>query len=348
MSVNKNCSYVYIYIVLLTAFILCCTNVYGQTEFTFMSYNCENLFDTKHDDGKDDFAFLPEQMRRWNNKKLYQKLRNICKVILATDSVRPVDIVCLLEVENDSVMTFLTERTPLNRIGYDYVMTHSEDARGIDVAFLYSPLTFRLIEQRCIRIPSNRTRDILYISGVVSNGDTLDVYGVHFPSNLSGAESLALRNDVAEILRDDIDSVMGYRLNPGIIVAGDFNDVAKSSLFRDKLSTVSAKDGISETKGEKVLLYNLMDGREGGTYKYQGFWRIIDHILVSSRLMDRKSSISCSYADAKIVTNSFLLEKDDIYGGMRPFRTYHGMKYQNGFSDHLPVFVRFRMNEKAF
>lgn len=324
-------------------FVLFSTRIYAQTDFTLMSYNCENLFDAIHDEGKDDYAFLPEDIRRWNNKRLYQKLRNVGKVILAADSVRPVDIVCLLEVENDSVMDFLTKRTPLAKIGYKYIITRSEDARGIDIAFLYTPLTFNLIEHRCIRASAGRTRDILYMSGIVSNGDTLDVYGVHLPSNLSGEESVKFRNSVARLLRSDIDSVMNSRLDPNIIIAGDFNDDAESALFKDVLSVVSAKD-ITLNSGEKnMLLYNLMHGRKEGTYKYKGFWKTIDHILVSSRLIDRNSSVSCSYADAKILAFPFLLETDDYYGGKRPFRTYQGMKYQNGFSDHLPVFVRFRL-----
>jgi hypothetical protein len=39
----------------------------------------------------------------------------------------------------------------------------------------------------------------------------------------------------------------------------------------------------------------------------------------------------------------FLLEKDSQYGGWRPRRTYNGMRYQPGYSDHLPLVVRLRL-----
>jgi hypothetical protein len=38
---------------------------------------------------------------------------------------------------------------------------------------------------------------------------------------------------------------------------------------------------------------------------------------------------------------AFLLEEDTTYGGMKPRRTYQGMRYQQGYSDHLPLVVRF-------
>jgi len=37
----------------------------------------------------------------------------------------------------------------------------------------------------------------------------------------------------------------------------------------------------------------------------------------------------------------FVLEDDKAFLGKQPFRTYVGMKYQDGFSDHLPVYADF-------
>jgi hypothetical protein len=44
-------------------------------------------------------------------------------------------------------------------------------------------------------------------------------------------------------------------------------------------------------------------------------------------------------ANGIIFSDSFLLEEDKTYSGMKPFRTYSGYKYNGGFSDHLPVYV---------
>ncbi|MDE7088858.1 MAG: endonuclease, partial [Prevotella sp.] len=62
----------------------------------------------------------------------------------------------------------------------------------------------------------------------------------------------------------------------------------------------------------------------------------IDHLLVTPSLSDRVDS-------AYVNDAPFLLEEDDKYGGYRPRRTFRNYRYQpNGFSDHLPLVVRFR------
>ena len=38
-----------------------------------------------------------------------------------------------------------------------------------------------------------------------------------------------------------------------------------------------------------------------------------------------------------LIHHEFLLEEDKKHGGDKPYRTYNGMKYQGGFSDHLPI-----------
>ncbi|MCM1420132.1 MAG: endonuclease [Bacteroides sp.] len=304
-----------------------------------MSYNCENVFDTCHDEGHDDYEYLSGGVRRWSRSRLYHKLKNIGKVVMAADTVRPVDVVCLLEVENDTVMTWLTTRTPLRNLGYRYVMTDSDDPRGIDVALMYSPFTFRPVEVRSIRPDAGvRTRDILFVSGVVCSGDTLDFYALHLPSKLNGFQSDVIRAVIMRQVCADVDSVMRVRTKSNIIIMGDFNTSASSAVFSKVMGVSSA--GIGENY-MPYSLYNLMAGRKEGSYKYRNQWSVIDHIIVSGNLLIESSSIHTSYASSGILSFPFLLEKDAANGGMRPKRTYRGFKYSGGFSDHLPVIARF-------
>lgn len=41
----------------------------------------------------------------------------------------------------------------------------------------------------------------------------------------------------------------------------------------------------------------------------------------------------------------FLMESDEKFGGMKPFRTYNGYRYANEFSDHLPLVAQFELEE---
>ena len=52
-------------------------------------YNLENLFDTIHDAGKNDFEYLPNGKNKWNSMKYEAKLKNMSEILsqLSTDKL---------------------------------------------------------------------------------------------------------------------------------------------------------------------------------------------------------------------------------------------------------------------
>lgn len=209
--------------------------------FTFVEYNVENLFDTVHDEGKQDTEFLPSSPRHWTPRRYWQKLDHVGQALVAcgdnAGGGRLPDMAVLTEVENDSVMRDLTRRSPLRAARYDYVMTQSPDQRGIDVALVYSPFSFRLINSHSVRVDPLKgqrpTRDILYASGMVMSGDTLHVVAVHAPSRAGGeTRTRPYRLHVAERVCQMIDSIRSASDNPLIIIAGDFNDYSSDASLK--------------------------------------------------------------------------------------------------------------------
>ena len=290
--------------------------VKAQT-FTIMSYNIENAFDTIHDEGKNDYEYCDGGERKWSQYRLFQKLKSVGKVIAAADEKRPIDLIGLCEVENDTVMQCLTQRTSLSSLGYRYIMTNSLDERGIDVALLYSPFTFHPIETESIRpkTKKDKTRDILHVAGTIAGGDTLDVYVVHLPSKRGGSEGQKLSMSICQQLQAHTDSVRTIRQHPNLLIMGDFN--AETNSQQLKLLTRS---------------HHLVDRTaklQPGTYKYQGEWSILDHILTHTTTL--------SHQQTRILNLSFLTEPDPTHGNVKPYRTYQGPVYQGGVSDHLPV-----------
>lgn len=308
----------------------------GQTnaqELTVMTYNCENAFDTIHDEGKRDEEYLPEGTRHWTRHRMYEKLRSIGKVIVAADSLRPIDLIGLEEVENDTVLTYLTRRTALSALGYQYLMTRSQDQRGIDVALLYNPLLFRPIHHECIRVETTRpTRDVLHVCGVTGRNpaDTLDIYVVHLPSKLGGATGAQNRRKVVDAIITSTDSVFTIRPSAKILIMGDFNDGPASELLQTHFQRFR---NLAKEYG----------GKGEGSYKYQGEWDTIDQILISEELVNPRNG-GLQFHEAKVVALPFLLETDERYGGRKPRRTFEGYDYHGGFSDHLPVLLRLKVN----
>lgn len=322
--------------------LLLCPFITGQTHFGIMTYNCENAFDTIHDVGYDDYEFLPDGEREWRRWKFYNKIKNIAQVILATDSVQPVDLICLCEVENDTVMSYLTERTFLARIGYEYVMTNSNDARGLDVAIMYMPFTFKCIESQVIASRAeDRTRDVLRVTGRLMTGDTLDVFALHLPSKLGGGKSDKLRHNIVRNVRFCIDSLFAARTHPNIVVMGDFNAGADTDLLSETLNVGRCVDGENAKQNE---LYQILDFTSNGygTYKYKGVWSIIDNMLISGSMLGEENALYTKAEWCKIVDLPFLLEEDKSDRTRKPKRSFLGTRYRNGYSDHLPVYMKFQ------
>ena len=118
---------------------------------TFVSLNCENLFDCRHDTLKNDAEWLPDGDNHWTKTRYWKKVNNIGQEILACGSLtqgegdagQMPDLVALCEVENDSVLNDICGRSLLRNARYKYVATDSPDTRGVDVALLYSPYSFQ-------------------------------------------------------------------------------------------------------------------------------------------------------------------------------------------------------------
>ena len=283
--------------------------------FRVVSYNVENLFDCQADSLHDDSEFTPDGLRHWTPARYYLKREHIARTIANIGGWEGVAIVGLCEVENEQCMHDLCTQN-LRNLPYSYIHFDSPDVRGIDVAMLYRTDLFHILQAYPIRVPTadgeRPTRDILYASGTMPEGDTLHVFVCHLPSRLGGASSESLRARAKQTIAAQVDSILLVHSRAKVIVMGDMNSAPAEDL-----------------RG----LYNLMLSKEQlglGTYKYQGSWSCIDQFYVSSALADT--------AQASIYDASWLLTTDESYTGYKPYRTYNGYQYQrDGSSDHLPI-----------
>ncbi len=309
-----------------------------------MFYNVENLFDTVDDPLTNDDDFTPGGFKRWTDKRYWTKLNNISKVIVAADQQNAPDFVGLAEVENDTVLYDLTRRALLKRVGYDYLITNSNDARGIDVALLYKKRSFRLVGQENLNVdlkPHSKgtTRQVLHAWGRVVSGDTLHLYVAHWPSRINGTKATeVLRMCAAKTIRESVDSVLTHCTKPYIIIMGDFNETPNDEATRRTLCAHALdSDKDYELLSDSVLV-SLMD-HAAGSYCYQGKWEQLDQFVVTASFLNRTGVMELK--DVQVMDAGFLLEENKVYGGKQPHRTYNGARYLNGFSDHLPIVLTF-------
>ena len=301
-----------------------------------MFYNQENLYDTIDNPQKDDNEFLPTEKREWNSYRYHKKIKNISKVIATAGGWQLPDIVGMCEIENDTCLNDLLNKTELYRFHYNAIHFDSEDARGIDVAILYNTKTFTPLTQRPIRIqfatdPNKKTRDVLYVSGIIkTTNDTLHLFVCHFPSRRGGkTTSEPFRMEVAQAIRANIDSIFSTNAQANILVTGDFNGYPDDKSITEGLQAKSPTDTCNQ------CLVSLQDPLAEGTYKFQGQWNFLDQSIVST------SFTKHYFVEYKVITEEGLLERSEKTGEATPSRTYGGQFYNGGFSDHLPITTSF-------
>lgn len=324
-------------------FVVFAQDALSQDRFRIMFYNVENLFDPFDDTLKNDNEFTSKGERYWTWNRMNDKVNNVYKVITAVGEWDPPTIVGFCEIENRFVIDRITNHTPLSKFNYQIVHKESPDFRGIDVGLIYRPDRFTVHEERFFRVtypdnPDRATRDILYTRGVLSSNDTLHVFVNHWPSKYGGAlASEPGRIAAGKIVRQKVDSIRVFYPNAHIVIMGDFNDTPSSKPLVEGLQAEPPAENLKPNG-----LYNLhhkYEAQSEGTLKYQGAWEVIDMMIVSKSLLNKKHGIYTTFDGGKIYRDDFLLEEDDRFVGVRPFRTYIGFRFHGGYSDHLPIYM---------
>ena len=327
-------------------FILVFQTVFAQKEvshqaFRIMFYNVENLFDPFNDSLTNDDEFTEEGTRHWTWYKFQTKINQIYKVIMAAGNPYPPAIIGLCEVENRFVLKQLAYKTPFSKFNYKIVHQESPDRRGIDVGLLFDSKRFELLYYEAVTVdfpfkPDSRTRDILYVKGVLMGVDTIHIFVNHWPSRWGGQMATdPKRKRAADILRSKTDSLFLVHQEPLIVIMGDFNDYPSNESLMVNLGAGNKK----EEKNLVNLMLDYSDNFSIGSHKYKGEWGMLDQFIVSRYMLKPQSLLKIEQQKAFVFDASFLLEADEKYTGKRPNRTSIGYKYHGGYSDHLPIYI---------
>jgi predicted extracellular nuclease len=327
----------------------CMSFTQREAKHKVVFYNLENFFDTINDPNVNDDEFTPQSPKKWNTEKYYKKLANIERVffdIARLDKDFPI-VIGVSEVENRNVLEDIVSTPKLTPARYRIVHFDSPERRGVDVAFLYRPDVFKLQGEKAVRtiipeLPDYQTRDILTMWGTVE-GEQCFFMVAHWPSRLGGKEvSEFKRIAVGRQMRAIADSVKQVNPNIKIVMMGDFND---DPTDKSIAQGIGAKGKVKELqKGDYYAPYAPMLKAGLGTLGYDDAWNIFDNIVVSENLINtsegelkvEKAAGSKFYGN--IFKPQYLIQQDGKYKGY-PLRTFVNNNFQNGYSDHLPVFI---------
>ena len=322
--------------------------LYAQEKpYSVVFYNLENLFDIYDDPETHDEEFTPNGIKQWNEIKYQKKLTNMERVLFDIAKIQkdyPI-VIGVSEIENRTVLEDLISQPNLKGANYRICHYDSPDARGVDVAFLYRSDVFKLegsdnIKLKVEELPNFRTRDLVVMWGTIE-GEPFYFLVSHWPSRLGGKEASQFKRDAcARQIRQIKDSLLRENSATKVIVMGDFNDDATDASI---VKTMGAKGKVKElVEGDFFNPYNAMLRAGLGTLAYQDAWNLFDNICVTENLVNAKSGelklIKGNKYYGNIFTRPYMLQQEGQYKGY-PLRTFVTNNFQNGFSDHFPVFI---------
>ncbi len=327
------------------------SSIFAQAPYTIVFYNVENFFDTIDNPDTNDEEFTPKGKNKWTVSKYSKKLSNIEYVLsdIADVNGDMPTLIGLAEIEERSVLEDIASAPKLKRANYQIAHFDSPDARGVDVALLYRPDQFKIEGSQAIRAvvpgePNFRSRDILTVWGTIEKEDFF-VMVAHWSSRGGGqAKTEKRRMASAAQMRHIVDSVQTIRPNAKFILMGDFNDDPNDKSVVESLGAKLTTNDLSEGDLYTPFYTLMMAGY--GTLAYGGEWNLFDNIVVSENLVNPLSgelklqeSIYNSKYNGNIFRPKYLFQQSGKYKGY-PFRSFSGGEFIEGYSDHLPVFIK--------
>lgn len=305
----------------------------GQKKYAMYGiafYNQENLFDTIHARGINDYDFLPTGSYRWNTLKYESKLKNMSRVLadlcVTQNTPRGAAIIGLSEVENRQVVEDLLRQPALRERGYRILHVDSPDRRGIDCAMLYNPkfftlqdslyvhyiyptaeeptkeLGFQIDEKGEIEVlplygdTTYKTRGFLVGIGEL-RGEKLAVIVNHWPSR--GAESAA-RERAGRQVKALIGALQTRYPGIKVVTMGDLNDDPDNKSLSVAMGCkYKPKDVKSDSDIYNPWLHTLKKVGQGSLL-YDGKWNLFDQILVTGNMVDPSLSQGKTYKPSEI------------------------------------------------
>jgi hypothetical protein len=306
-------------------------------------YNVENLFYPSDDSLKNDDDFTPSGLFHWTYRRYFYKLNRIAQVIISmSEQGKPV-LIGFCEIENRRVLEDLISKTLLRSFGYRIIHQESPDLRGIDVALLYDPKVFIPEKYASIRIFNENqelllTRNILSVTGQLYGKYRCHLFVNHWPSRRGGQiASEPRRMLVASHLKQEVDRIFTEESNPNIIIMGDFNDEPVDKSLQTVLKASEYQNGEDGAGQLFNLMYDHYRLGHGSHYRKNNFIEssVIDQFIVSEAIIKGHNGMKLADIRGEIYRKPFLINEKN---GM-PLRSYQGLKYLGGISDHLPVIL---------
>ena len=213
-------------------------------------WNLENLFDEENSPRRTEKLqrAIGADLAGWTAARRDRKVAQLASVISQMNAGAGPDLLGICEVENRFVVDLLVDALDARLPGRSYAVVHADtdDARGIDVAFIYEPQLLEVPADEVffhVVMRRNATRELVQVNFRTHKNRTWTVFGNHWPSRSGGRfESAGYRDIAGETLSYFHQRALEVHgaATPALSM-GDFNDEPfDSSLVIHALRPASA------------------------------------------------------------------------------------------------------------
>jgi hypothetical protein len=314
-------------------------------------WNLENLFDEENapPERRTDKVLraIRKDIAGWTPERRDRKVAQLASVIGQMNAGSGPDLLGVCEVENRFVVDLLVTALQPHLPSRDYRVIHADtdDARGIDVAFIYDGTLFNVPENETffhVVMRRNATREILQVNFQTHKGRTWSVFGNHWPSRSGGQyESAGYRAIAGETLSYFHQRALEvHGPDTPAFAMGDFNDEPfDTSLVLHALSTRQRQKVV---EGDVPRFWNLMwptIGKPDGTFYYDNQPNLLDQFLVNKNMARESDPIKANAATVEIIRfpGTFSTGR---YPRPKPFGGMGKSVDEDGYSDHFPIGTR--------
>ncbi len=309
-------------------------------------WNVENLFDEENSPRRTDklARAIEKDIKGWTPQLRDRKIAQLASVIAQMNGGAGPDLLGVCEIENRFVLDRLVEDLAalLPDRTYGVVHADTDDARGIDVAFIHDTELFEAPAGETffhVVMRRNATREILQVNFRTTHGNrTWSVFGNHWPSRSGGAfESAGYRHIAGETLAYFHQrALQEHGPDTPALAMGDFNDEPfDTSLVIHALSTRQRQRVVD---ADNPLFWNLMwpvAGTPDGTFYFTSNPNMLDQFLVNRNMATQDAPIRAEADSVEILR--FPGTFTGKYRRPRPFGGMGKKVDTDGYSDHLPI-----------
>jgi hypothetical protein len=346
-------------------------------EFTVVTYNVENLFDL---DGVAEFSeYRQKPEGNYGLVQLMKKLEHIHETLSAFNDGAGPEVILFQELELDrtpfgtpeadefledsrgqTIEQLLKENSRARNLPSELILIKYLEDKGMtgyEIAgpdsmkmeyhpahqnVIFSRFPIKYVRQR----PMLDARDML-IAGVDVDGNELVLLNNHWKSGASDPRTEPVRVQNAMVVRAEVEAILFRNPQADVIIAGDFNcyynhGPACPDMPETGMTDILEPHGFEEKMTEKGAksLYNLwfeLPDKERGSEVWRGQWGTLMQMILTPGLYDNRG---IQYVDNSF--NRLILPGKNVEDRWGTPISWTNWGTGAGYSDHLPVFARFR------